>query len=381
MRPRRLWMAVCVTAMLAAGLLGSTSVWAVNVTIENIGTTRIGNSLLVQVEIGPPKTIDPYWIQCEVNGVVVVPRILQSTVAFTLTDLTAASFPLTLAVFAYVDAKPTTPYAGSATTTFGASAFPAEISILESGDTIPDGGTDDVRTYSQATRVLRTYTIDNTAGWGAALEVTAVTATNLNNCESFTVETPLPVVAPAGGTGELTVSFAVCDPGDFSLEMQIANSEGSNQVPADENPYDITIIGERPRNLIIIPTGAVEGSLLDQGLDLPEDQQPPMIGIAPLSGVYSVGEVVTGGCQIVDADSGRAVISYVHAFIYALNLEARPERLTLVDHWMAPYNWSSHEFEIAWDTSGLAPGYYDLRLCFEDETSLDFRIELTPAAE
>ena len=53
--------------------------------------------------------------------------------------------------------------------------------------------------------------------------------------------------------------------------------------------------------------------------------------------------------------------------------------ILLIDHWMADYNWDSREFELALDTTGFAPGFYDLRLFFCDSSTETLRIELLPA--
>lgn len=134
--------------------------------------------------------------------------------------------------------------------------------------------------------------------------------------------------------------------------------------------------------VVVVPTGrAGDDQFLDRTLDLSEGQDPPMIGLLPLSAVYTIGEIVTGSCRILDAESERPVLSWVHVFIYAVDFEVSPEERLLLDHWMARHDWATREYLIEWETTGLDPGYYDLRLSFEDATAQTFRIELIPPVE
>jgi hypothetical protein len=128
---------------------------------------------------------------------------------------------------------------------------------------------------------------------------------------------------------------------------------------------------------VVVPTGdAGEGMFLDRGLDLSEGEEAPIAGELPLSAIYTVGETVTGSCRILDADGERPVISYVHVYIYSVNIAARPNYRHLVDHWMAPHDWDTREYIIEWDTTDQTAGYYDVRFFFESQTSTSLRIEI-----
>jgi hypothetical protein len=136
---------------------------------------------------------------------------------------------------------------------------------------------------------------------------------------------------------------------------------------------------EKPA-LIVIPTGdGGPDSFLDALLPLAEGEVAPMIGLQPLAAVHAVGDVVTGSCQILNSSDLPTGASYVHIYTYSVDVSAHPESVVLLDHWMASYNHSTQEFEIAWDTSGLAPGYYDLYLSFADGSSELMRIQLVAA--
>ena len=128
---------------------------------------------------------------------------------------------------------------------------------------------------------------------------------------------------------------------------------------------------------VIVPTGeGGEGAFLDRGLDLAEGETPPIAGELYVTAVYSVGELVTGSCQILDPDGDRPVLSYVHIYIYSVDVTARPDHRDFVTHWMAPHNWETREYEIEWDTTGQPPGYYDVHLAFEGGGYATLRIEL-----
>jgi len=133
---------------------------------------------------------------------------------------------------------------------------------------------------------------------------------------------------------------------------------------------------------VIVPTGDVgNGRFLDRSLDLAEGEGAPLVGGVPLSAVYAVGETVTGSCQILDPEDEDPVLSYVHLYVYSVETTTGSERKTLLDHWMAPHDWATREYLIAWDTSGLLPGIYDLRLSFEGARAVTLRIELVPPEE
>jgi len=126
---------------------------------------------------------------------------------------------------------------------------------------------------------------------------------------------------------------------------------------------------------LIEPTG-VDGGFLHRGLDLEEGETPPLAGARILSAIYTIGETVTGSCHILDPDSGRYVFSYVHAYVYSIDVDATPESIRIVTHWIAPHDWDTREYVIEWDTADQAPGYYDLRLSFEGGGSATMRIQL-----
>jgi|GEM_PF-2755785 hypothetical protein len=129
----------------------------------------------------------------------------------------------------------------------------------------------------------------------------------------------------------------------------------------------------------IIPTGEVFGSFLNRASALAGGDVPLMIGLQPLAAIYEAGETLTGSCQILGSSGLPTGASFVHVYIYSVDVSANPESILLVNHWMATYNRSTREFEIAWDTMDAAPGYYDLRLVFDGGSTITYRIQLIPA--
>ncbi|MBE0634553.1 hypothetical protein IH601_00945 [Candidatus Bipolaricaulota bacterium] len=361
------------------------TVAASDIWVRPVECTKLSdNAMAVLLEIGPEGLVEGSWFRSEgSDGSWIWWTMLPAGRLYlhTFTDLTAENFPLSVTCSLYT-APDEARLIGSSTADLescGEHLFPAEINVQQSGLLIPDGGTDELDKQLVG-RVERTYAVDNTAGLSEELNVTSISAFDLHNVRGFTVETPLPLDIPAGGTVLLVVSFSVDDVGLFSLNVEIASND------TDEDPYDITICGigdsNRSSSLTIIPTGeAGEGRFLDRGLDLAEGQDASMMGLLPLSGVYAVGEIVTGSCQIIDQEIARPVLSFVHVFTYAVDLESSPEEKTLLDHWMAEYDRESRDYLIEWDTSGLVPGCYDLYLSFENSPSQTMRIELIPPEE
>jgi len=132
--------------------------------------------------------------------------------------------------------------------------------------------------------------------------------------------------------------------------------------------------------IVIVPTGAGgPEEFLDVVLPLGEGETPPLVGDEPLVASYVVGDLITGSCQFLGPSGNPTADGYIHLYLYSVDITATPEALELIAHWTADFNWTTFEFEFAYDSSGLTPGYYDLRLSFPDGTSQTFRIEVTPA--
>jgi len=144
-----------------------------------------------------------------------------------------------------------------------------------------------------------------------------------------------------------------------------------------------------PRFTTIVGTGdAGDGAFLDSGLQgggggsldsglQVEGVEPTMVGNRELTATYTVGEIVTGSCQLLDADGRAGPFGHTHVYLYSVDITTRPETIALISHWMATFNWPSLEYTFEIDTTELAPGYYDLHLAFPG-SSETFRIELIP---
>jgi hypothetical protein len=64
-----------------------------------------------------------------------------------------------------------------------------------------------------------------------------------------------------------------------------------------------------------------------------------------------------------------------------VNIDARPEALTLLDHWVVRYDHAAGGYAYSWDATGYEPGYYDIFLSFADGSSQSCRIQLAEPAE
>ncbi len=132
--------------------------------------------------------------------------------------------------------------------------------------------------------------------------------------------------------------------------------------------------------IVIVPTGeAGPEAFLDVVLPLGEGETPPMAGDEPLVATHVVGDLITGSCQFLGPSGNPTADGYIHLYLYSVDIASTPDALELIAHWTADFNWTTFEFEFAYDTSGFTPGYYDLRLSFPDGTSETFRVEVTPA--
>ena len=135
-----------------------------------------------------------------------------------------------------------------------------------------------------------------------------------------------------------------------------------------------------PPSFVITGLGP-DGAILDQTLALPEGEEPPMVGLCPLAAIYDVGDLVTGACSIDDEEGSTVRGTYIHVYIYSVDIEPRPDVVTLLDHWTVHYDRDRGGYSYGWDTRGYAPGYYDVHLSFGDGTSHTCRIQLIAQTE
>lgn len=172
-----------------------------------------------------------------------------------------------------------------------------------------------------------------------------------------------------------------------TVDWGIPTVSGGSWVPDNDTPPTLsggTECGNvnPPPPVIINPTGdAGPGAILDVIVPVLEGEEPPMVGELPLAAIHEVGNVVTGSLQLVDDAGNPAVDCYIRVYLYSVDIATRPETIVLLDHWTADFNWSTREYDLAVNTSGLAPGYYDLRLVCCDGSAQTLRIELLPAED
>jgi len=172
------------------------------------------------------------------------------------------------------------------------------------------------------------------------------------------------------------------------VNVQGAKDEHGNALVAAYDALDrfdidtLTPVPSEVPDIDIVPLGAAgAGGFLDRCLDLAEGEEAPMIGECALSAIYEVGEFVTGACNICDGAGSAMRGSYIHVYIYAVDIEPRPELLTLLDHWTVHYDQSTGGYTYSWDTQGMAPGYYDIHLGFAYGSSHTCRIQLIESVE
>jgi hypothetical protein len=96
-----------------------------------------------------------------------------------------------------------------------------------------------------------------------------------------------------------------------------------------------------------------------------EGEEPVMAGLLELAAIHTVGDAITGGGS-----------SAFHLYLYSVDITTKPETVVLIAHRMASYDRETGVYEFSWDTTGMAPGYYDVRLSF-GAVAYNFRIQLT----
>jgi len=166
------------------------------------------------------------------------------------------------------------------------------------------------------------------------------------------------------------------------------------------NQFDIAILApEVEESWTITPMGVIgttangggggaEGGeaevvrgFLNRCLMLDLDGEQPMAGQCPLEAIYQVGEVVSGSCSICSPDGLAIRGTYVHIYIYCVDLEARPELRSLQAHWTVHYDVDTGLYSFDWETTGFDPGYYDVYLSFEDGSGHSCRIQLIESVD
>lgn len=180
---------------------------------------------------------------------------------------------------------------------------------------------------------------------------------------------------PGGSQWEIYISLGGSEYGYFIAEVDTDTPPLTGWTPyvqagrASEwgTPVFIVSDDETPGG-VAITVDADPSGFLDVVLPGGEGEDPMLAGLLPLAAIHTVGDAVTGG----------STTGPIHMYFYSADITSRPESIVLIDHWMASYNRATGEYEFSWDTTGLAPGYYDIRLSF-GATAVVFRIELASA--
>ena len=154
---------------------------------------------------------------------------------------------------------------------------------------------------------------------------------------------------------------------------------GNDQVAFDDpDRFDIDMITPPPGTVVelsVLP-GGVAGGFLDRCLELAEGEEPPMIGDCPLAAAFECGEMIGGSCLVCGPCGETLYASYVHVYVYAVDVTTIPPTATLIDHWSIFYDPGYGAYPFSWDSTDMAPGYYDIYLSFADGSDEVIRIHL-----
>ena len=171
------------------------------------------------------------------------------------------------------------------------------------------------------------------------------------------------------GLAEVGVDIGVSGARDLAGNVQVAGDAVAM--------FDINTLP----TIVVTPMGATAGAFLDRCLELTEGEKCPMAGLFPLTAIYEACELVTGACSMVDT-AGRIIRgSYVHVYIYSVNIDTQPETVTLLDHWTVHYDSDMGGYSFSWNTEEYGPGYYDIHLSFGGDYSNTRRIQLIEPPE
>jgi hypothetical protein len=187
----------------------------------------------------------------------------------------------------------------------GAAVSAPEIDVQRpAGNSLADGGTDDLGAQAVGTVNLR-YIIDNSAG-SDTLDVSGVGADNFANVSSFSLNTGMPLSIPAGDSAEVDISFDISGSGAFSMDLDIANTD------SDENPYDIQISGTGADVAEMEVYG--DGELIFNGDDSPDTDDHTDFGTVDSSGGWATRSFVIANTGSQDLNLlGSVSISGTHA--------------------------------------------------------------------
>lgn len=215
-----------------------------------------------------------------------------------------------------------------------------------------------------------------TGGEGAILDrAQADTRANIVGTESFRL-------LDVDGSATCVAPLHLCIyETDFSTTPPTRTLIDYQFVPCDPvtGTYDFDV----PLSALLSPTHDVVVSFADEPV-LNTYGLPVAGGTSPASGdapvaVYEIGETITGRCQIL-IDGKVSVTSYIHLYIYALDLNTRPMTSRLLDHWVVRCDRGSSTYSLEIATDALAAGDYAIHLVFEDGTTTDLRVQLIEPA-
>jgi len=138
----------------------------------------------------------------------------------------------------------------------------------------------------------------------------------------------------------------------------------------DGQPAPTLSGGEPCRTGDLTPAGTV--GFLDRGWV--EGEEPPVVGEMTVSAVYGIGELVTGCC------TATGDVSYLTLTWYAVTIGDDYDVREPIDSKVVRAG-SDGCFCFTIETTGWAPGYYDLRLGIPGEGCEWIRVEVVPPPE
>jgi len=94
-----------------------------------------------------------------------------------------------------------------------------------------------------------------------------------------------------------------------------------------------------------------------------------------IDAIYTQGETIEGGFVLTDPLTGDFITD---AVVTLSVVQVNPDGSTSLVHWgMITYDEGTGEYVFDFDTSGMAPGIYDLLIQTDDGQSFQLRVEVT----
>jgi len=153
--------------------------------------------------------------------------------------------------------------------------------------------------------------------------------------------------------------------GTTTVTYEFTDNAGNTAVCS----FDVVVLGV---SRVVTPAGTA--GFLDRGW--PEGEEPPLLGELELAASYTVGEAITGCFTYTDAVGAPVGDPVILTYYLVTEIGEDFDVRIPLDAWFVYQDRETGISCFVVDTEELAPGYYDIRLGFSDDTVIWLRVEL-----